>query len=232
MTRLFLVDDHPIVRTGLRALLSKQAEVQVVGEAANGQELLDQLPATPADVVLLDLKMPVLDGVATAHRLQAEYPQVRMLMLSMLDEAHHIERALEAGAHGYLLKNAEKSEVLSAIHMVASGKRFLCSEVGLALLDQALTTPASPATSPAAVLSRRELEVLRLLAQGLTTQQMADQLFVSRRTVETHRQHLLEKTNSKNTATLIRHAMAQGYLNDDSNGQRGEPGAARNPHPL
>jgi DNA-binding NarL/FixJ family response regulator len=215
MTRLFLVDDHPIVRNGLRALLGRELEVDVVGEAANGQELLDQLPTIPCDVVLLDMTMPVLDGVATARRLQAEYPQVRVLILSMLDQARYIGQALAAGAHGYILKNANKGEILFAIQTVLSGKRFLCSEVGLALLDQVLgyeAAPASEVASTPSLLSPRELDVLQLLAAGLTTQQMADQLFLSNRTVETHRQNILAKTGAKNTAALIRHAMVQGYL--------------------
>jgi DNA-binding NarL/FixJ family response regulator len=219
MTRLFLVDDHAIVRNGLRVLLEEYSDIEWVGEAANGQELLDQLPTTPTDVVLLDMNMPVLDGVATARRLHAEYPQVRVLMLSMVDQARYIGQALDAGAHGYVLKNADKGEILVAIYAVAAGKRFLCSEVGLALLDQVLATEATPAgggARPTSVLSRRELEVLQLIAEGLTTQQMADQLFVSKRTVETHRQNTLEKTGAKNTAALVRYAMAQGYLSDES----------------
>jgi DNA-binding NarL/FixJ family response regulator len=215
MTRLFLVDDHPLVRSGLRALLGREPEIDVVGEAANGQELLDQLPTIPCDVVLLDLHMPVLDGLATTQRLVAEYPQVRVLMLSMTDQARPIGQALQAGAHGYILKNADEGKISVAIQTVMSGKRFLCSEVGLALLDQVLgsaAAPASEAASTTSPLSRRELEVLQLIAAGLTTQQLADQLFLSRRTVETHRQNILAKTGVKNTAALIRHAMAQGYL--------------------
>jgi DNA-binding NarL/FixJ family response regulator len=219
MTRLFLVDDHAIVRNGLRALLEESSDIEWVGEATNGQELLDQLPTTPTDVVLLDMNMPVLDGVATARRLHAEYPHVRVLMLSMVDQARYIGQALDAGAHGYVLKNADKGEILIAIYTVAAGKRFLCSEVGLALLDQVLTTETNPAggvDSSTSVLSHRELEVLQLLAEGLTTQQMADQLFISKRTIETHRKNILEKTGAKNTAALVRYAMAQGYLSDES----------------
>jgi DNA-binding NarL/FixJ family response regulator len=219
MTRLFLVDDHAIVRDGLRALLKEAADIEWVGEAANGQELLDQLPTTPADVVLLDMNMPVLDGLATARRLHADYPHVRVLMLSMVDQARYIGQALDAGAHGYVLKNADKGEILVAIYTVAAGKRFLCSEVGLALLDQVLateTTPAAGVASSTPVLSHRELEVLQLLAEGLTTQHMADQLFISKRTVETHRKNILEKTGAKNTAALVRYAVTQGYFSDES----------------
>lgn len=215
MTRLFLVDDHAVLRDGLRSLLAPQPDLTIVGEAANGQELLDQLPATPTDVVLLDMNMPVLDGVATARQLRTDFPHVRVLMLSMVDQPRSIGQALEAGAHGYILKNADKSEIMVAIQTVVAGKRFLCSELGLTLLDMVLSQgsePSSNAPQGVSPLSRREREVLQLVAEGLTTQQIADKLFTSKRTVETHRQNILEKTNSKNTAALIRYAMTQGFL--------------------
>ena len=214
MTRLFLVDDHAVLRNGLRSLLGQEPGIEIVGEAANGQQLLDQLPDQPADVVLLDMNMPVLDGVATAERLRREFPEVRVLMLSMIDQPLRIGQALAAGAQGYLLKNAEKSEILAGLHTVLAGKRFLCSEIGLNLLDMVLSVELRPTTTSSAVspLSRREQEVLQLVAEGLTTQQIADQLFTSRRTVETHRQNILDKTGTKNTAALIRYAMEQGLL--------------------
>jgi DNA-binding NarL/FixJ family response regulator len=218
MTRLFVVDDHTVLRTGLRALLAQEPGLELVGEAANGQELLDQLPTIPTDVVLLDMNMPVLDGVATARRLHAEYPHLRVLMLSMVDQPRSIGQALAAGAHGYLLKNADKGEIITAIQTVMAGKRFLCSEVGLHLLDTVLAFEAAPPAAPsvASPLSRREQEVLQLVAEGLTTQQIADQLFTSKRTVETHRQNILEKTGTKNTAALVRHAISQGFLSGNS----------------
>jgi DNA-binding NarL/FixJ family response regulator len=219
MTRIFLVDDHAVLRSGLRALLGQETSVQIVGEAINGQELLEKLPATPADVVLLDMNMPVLDGVATAQRLRTEFPDVRVLMLSMIDQPLRIGQAMAAGAHGYLLKNAERAEIMVGIRMVLSGKRFLCSDIGLSLLDTVLATELQH-TAPTTVspLSRREQEVLQLVAEGLTTHQIADLLFTSKRTIETHRQNILEKTGAKNTAALIRYAIAQGFLPAEGNG--------------
>lgn len=214
MTRIFLVDDHTVLRDGLRLLFAQEPDIEVVGEAANGQELLDQLPAAPADVVLLDIQMPVLDGISTARRLHEDYPHIRVLMLSMAEQALTIGQALAAGAHGYILKNADKAEILVGIQTVMSGKRFLCSEIGLALLDSVLgnvTNPILPASQPT-MLSRREQEILQLVADGLTTQQIADQLFTSKRTIETHRQNILGKTGAKNTAALIRYAIINGFL--------------------
>lgn len=213
MIRLFLVDDHAVVREGLRNLLEQEPDFTVIGEAANGQQLLDRLPTTPTDVVLLDLNMPVLGGIATTERLRADYPAVRIIVLSMVEETLYIKQSLLAGASGYLLKNASKHEVLTGIRTVLAGRRFLCSEIGLSLLDKVLTaSTATPESAAGARLSHREQEVLYLVAEGLTTTQIADQLFTSKRTVETHRQNMLEKTGCKNTAALISYAIMRGLL--------------------
>jgi len=215
MTRIFLVDDHTIVRDGIRALLANEPGIEVVGEASHGQELLNQLPTTPTDVVLLDMNMPVLDGLATTQHLLVEYPNVRILVLSMLSHERYIGQLLDAGAHGYVLKSADKGEILVAIQTVASGKQFLCSEVGLAMLRKVLAreeTGEDQETKKPNQLTRRESEILQLLAEGLTTSEMAEKLFTSKRTIETHRQNILEKTNTKNTAALIKLAMTQGLL--------------------
>ena len=215
MIRVFIVDDHTLIRNGLRALLQADPSFAVVGEAGNGQELLDQLPTVAADVVLLDLNMPVLDGLATTHRLAAEYPDLRILLLSMMTHERTIGEAMAAGAHGYVLKNADKYEVVAALRGVAAGKRFLCSEIGLGLLEKLLQQDSRnpvPGTTPGVPLTHREREILQLVASGLTNQQIADQLFTSKRTVESHRQNLLEKTDAPNTAALVKYAMDHGLL--------------------
>lgn len=212
MTRLFLVDDHAVLRHGLRALFQQEASMQVVGEAENGAQLLAQLPAAPCDVVLLDLHMPELDGLATTQRLRAEHPEVRVLVLSMVDNERAIGQVLAAGALGYVLKNASHDEILTAVRMVAAGRPFLCSELGLSMLEKVLTgAPEAPA-KPASGLTAREQEILLLVANGLTTAQIADKLFTSPRTIESHRQNIMEKTGAKNTAALIRTAASRGWL--------------------
>ncbi|MGI4739800.1 MAG: response regulator [Janthinobacterium lividum] len=215
MIRVFLVDDHAIVRDGLRLVLAAEPLLQVVGEAANGQELLDQLPTTSVDVIVMDLNMPVLDGLATTQVLQKQYPHLRILILSMMTHEHTINKLLTAGAHGYVLKNADKTEIVTAIQAVANGKRFLCSEIGLTVLEKLLIMEAEGAASPvndASRLTVREREILQLVAAGLTNQQIADKIFTSKRTVETHRQSLLEKTGATNTPALIKYAMEQNWL--------------------
>jgi DNA-binding NarL/FixJ family response regulator len=214
MIRLLLVDDHTIIRDGIQALLADVAGLQVVGQARNGRELLNQLPHTPTDVVLMDLNMPELSGFDTVPLLQEQFPEVRILILSMLDHEKYVHQVLEAGALGYVLKNASKEEIVHAIRTVAAGRPFLCTEIGLALLQKLVQTPvpAAPGAKKPSDLSNRETEVLRLIAEGLTNAEIADKLFTSKRTIETHRQNIIEKTQAKNTAALIKYAMETGLL--------------------
>jgi len=217
MIRIFLVDDHALVRAGLRLLLSSQPDLTIVGEAGNGLELLAQLPTTPTDVVLLDLNMPGMDGPETARQLREHYPDVHVLALSMLDQDNYLFQMLDAGAKGYLLKSSPIEEVSAGIRTVAAGGQYLCAAVGLAALNKLRPGPSEgphlPANAPAKrTLSRREAEILQLISEGATASEIAEKLFVSKRTVETHRQNLLEKTRTKNTAALIKLAMNEGLI--------------------
>ncbi|TLM90546.1 response regulator [Hymenobacter jeollabukensis] len=212
MIRLLLVDDHTIIRDGIQALLADVPDFQVVGQARNGRELLDMLPATPADVVLMDLNMPGVSGFEAVPLLREQFPQVRVLILSMLDHEKYVQQVLEAGALGYVLKNASKEEIVHAIRTVAAGKPFLCTEIGLNLLSKLVQGHAAPAAKKPSDLSNRETEVLKLIAEGLTNAEIADKLFTSKRTIETHRQNIIEKTQAKNTAALIKFAMENGLL--------------------
>ena len=210
MIRIFLVDDHKIMRDGLRAILGGNSDLIIVGEAANGQELLDKLHTTPADVVLLDMHMPVLDGLATTSKLREQFPGVRILMLSMLEQERTIGQVLDAGADGYVLKNADRTELVAGIHAVAMGKQFLCSTLGLSMLRKVLAPDTEQKSG--CNLSEREREILQLIAAGLTNQEIADKVFSSKRTIETHRMSIIEKTNAKNTAALIKYAMQTGLV--------------------
>ncbi|MCB2406804.1 response regulator [Hymenobacter lucidus] len=215
MMRIILADDHTILREGIRALLAAEADFEVVGEAANGHQLLELLADTPADVVVLDLTMPDLDGFATLPLVRTQYPLVRLLVLSMLEHERYVAQALDAGAAGYVLKNAAISEIIHAIRTVAVGHPFLCTEIGLELLRKLTigTEKQWEETSERhSELSGRELEVLQLIAEGLTNAEIADKLFTSKRTIETHRQNIIEKTQAKNTAALIKFAVNQGLV--------------------
>ena len=216
MTRILLADDHTILRDGIRALLSADGDLEVVGEASNGAEVLAILETTSADVVLMDVQMPVLDGFATMPELRRRFPEVRVLVLTMLDHENYVARMLEAGALGYVLKNAAISEITFAIRTVAASNPFLCTEIGLNMLYKAVaqstSLPAEDGGSAGADLTARELEVLKLIAEGLTNGEIADKLFTSKRTIETHRQNIIGKTQTKNTASLIRFAVSEGIV--------------------
>ncbi|MGI4886389.1 MAG: response regulator [Janthinobacterium lividum] len=217
MIRLMLADDHAILRDGLRALLAAEPDIDVVGEAGNGAELLALLATTAADVVLMDVNMPVLDGFEVMPELRMRYPGTRVLVLSMLDHEHYVVRMLRAGALGYVLKNAAFQEIIYAIRTVASGQHFLCTEIGLNMLYKAAGSGPLASSKLAELaaetgLTSRELEVLKLVAEGLTNNEIADKLFTSKRTIETHRQNIIGKTGAKNTAALIKLAIHQGLI--------------------
>ncbi|MBJ6108745.1 response regulator transcription factor [Hymenobacter sp. BT523] len=220
MTRILLADDHTILRDGIRALLSADADLDVVGEAGNGAEVLAMLETTPADVVLMDVQMPVMDGFATMPELRRRFPEVHVLVLTMLDHENYVARMLEAGALGYVLKNAAISEITYAIRTVASGSPFLCTEIGLNMLYKAVANSSGVGSASSddgaahagADLTARELEVLKLIAEGLTNGEIADKLFTSKRTIETHRQNIIAKTQAKNTAALIKLAVSRGLI--------------------
>jgi DNA-binding NarL/FixJ family response regulator len=214
MIRVFLVDDHRVVRSGLRLLLERQPDLAIVGEANDGLELLAQLPTTPTDVVLLDVNMPGLDGPATTRQLQEQYPEVAVLALSMLNKDAYIFEMLDAGAKGYILKTSGLEEIVIGIRAVAAGRQYLCTASGMAALHKLRESPDEPAAlaPKSGSLSKREKEVLQLISEGLTTGEIAEKLFTSKRTIETHRQNMLEKTQSKNTASLIKLAMTEGLI--------------------
>jgi DNA-binding NarL/FixJ family response regulator len=214
MIRIILTDDHAIIRDGIRSLLRDEPGLEVVGEACNGEELLAMLPDTPADIVLLDLNMPGMDGFATLAALREQHPQMRVLVLSMLDHERYVVQALDAGALGYALKNTGRSELVYALYTVAAGQPFLCTAIGMGLLRKFQSPEANSYDAPkiGSSLSKRELEVLQLIAEGMTNAEIADKLFTSKRTIETHRQNIIEKTQAKNTAALIKFAVSSGLL--------------------
>jgi DNA-binding NarL/FixJ family response regulator len=174
------------------------------------------LETTPADVVLMDVQMPVLDGFATMPELRRRFPDVRVLVLTMLDHENYVARMIDAGALGYVLKNAAISEITYAIRTVAAGNPFLCTEIGLNMLYKAVAQTSAPSGdmggTAGADLTARELEVLKLIAEGLTNGEISDKLFTSKRTIETHRQNIIAKTQAKNTAALIKLAVSRGLI--------------------
>ncbi|WP_162054926.1 response regulator transcription factor [Pontibacter pamirensis] len=218
LIRVVLTDDHNIIREGLRSLLEDDKETVVVGEASNGKELLDLLEHTPADVVLMDINMPVMDGYEATKQVAERFPDTKVLALSMLNSEPFVQKMMENGAAGYILKNTGKAELQSAIKLVANGSKFMCADLAIKFLHKP-SVPEEDSDKPSrggSVLSKRELEVLGLIAEGFTNAEIADKLFTSKRTIETHRQNILEKTNAKNTANLVKYAIQNGYISIDT----------------
>lgn len=210
--RLILTDDHKIVRQGICSLLERNEEIEIVGQASNGLETLELLATTPADVVLMDVKMPVMNGYETTCKIRELYPDTKVIALSVISDESSIHKMLESGALGYLLKSTGKEELVLAISLVHNGTQYICSDASIKLLNKVLNLGIESNGNGEShlngkqVLSKRELEVLSLIADGYTNSEIAEMLFTSKRTIETHRQNILEKTKAKNTANLIKYA--------------------------
>jgi len=214
---VLVADDHPVVRAGVRMLISSQPDMEVVGEAADGVECLERVGSLRPQVVVLDLTMPRLAGLPTLRAIVERYPGVRVLVLTMHEEAAVARQVLDAGAAGFLVKRAVDVELIAAIRAVQRGEIFVHSALTGSLLAMARgnSKAGSPAAPPAEPLSPRELEVLQLLARGYTNQQVADRIFVSVKTVETYRARVLEKLGVRTRAELTRYAMDHGLLGAD-----------------
>lgn len=201
MLRVMIVDDHPIVREGLRGMLAAEPDIEVAGEAASGDEAVALVPRVRPDVVLMDLRMPSGDGVSAIERL----PGHRILVLTTFQDDADIVRAIEAGAAGYLLKDASRADLAAAVREVAAGRRVLSPEVSarLAAVDQ---TPAPP------VLSAREAEVLALVAEGLTNAQIGERLYIGQATVKTHLLRIFTKLGVSDRTAAVMTALQHGLI--------------------
>ncbi|MEJ5264495.1 MAG: response regulator transcription factor [Bacteroidales bacterium] len=206
LIRIVLADDHTLFRNGLKLLLLNNSDMQVVGEASDGNELLALLAKVPCDVVLMDIEMPGLNGFDATQIIAKQYPHTRVISLSMYGEEEYYYRMIEAGARGFLLKSSEINEVSEAIRRVAKGETYFSSEI-LYNVVKNIQTVVSKVDNALIHLSQREKEVLELICRGMSNQEIADQLFISKRTVEKHRANLLAKTNTKNTAQLVMFAV-------------------------
>ncbi len=211
MIRILIVDDHAIVRSGLRMLIDAEDDMETVGEAGNVRDAIFEARSTEPDLILMDVVMPGESGLEGAPKLLHEHPDVKVLVLSMQDDPRYVREAFAAGARGYVLKEAADVELVSAIREVAKGGRYVHPELGARLVAAEAEAERLAGEDP---LSDREREVLRLLALGYTNQEIAAQLFISVRTAETHRAHVMQKLRLGSRAELVRHAIAHGMLED------------------
>lgn len=216
--KIFLADDHAVLRSGLTMLLNAEKDMIVVGEAADGRETIERAPKVAPDVVLLDISMPELSGLEVARRLRRSLPQTKVIVLTMHDDEGYLAQFLAAGCSGYVLKKSADTELIAAIRAVASGDTFVCPSMSKALVARYVsqhttdTASAKPANVSTDSLTEREEQVLALVAQGYSNKEIADKLFLSVKTIETHKARIMEKLGFSRRAQLVRYAIETGLM--------------------
>lgn len=209
--KIAITDDHLMVLKGIQAMLSADKDVEVVGLYENAQSTLDQIEESNPDVLLLDINLPDINGIDLCKQLLKLYPELKILALTNFEETSFVRRILNNGAHGYLLKNTSKPELLEALEAVLSGEQYLQKDIQRKLLNRSIgITKSRDLYHPK--LTRREKEVLNAIADEMTTQQIADKLFISPKTVESHRMNLISKLGVKNSVGLVKLAMERDLL--------------------
>ena len=211
-TRILLADDHAMVRRGLRMVLEAEPDLTVVGEADDGAEAVQLALSTEADLAVLDVAMPRLTGLQAAAELKQRRPELRTLMLSMYDSEQYFFEALKAGASGYVLKSAADRDLVEAVRAAVRGEPFLYPAAVSALIRDYLDRASQGEETPSDPLTPRELEIVKLVAEGHTTDEIASTLVISKRTVEHHRSHILEKLGMRDRVELARYAIRRGLV--------------------
>ncbi len=217
-TTLLLADDHVVMRKGLRLLLESYTEFQVIGEASNGQEAVDLALQLEPDLVLMDLSLPGLDGIAAIQAIQAQRPRQKILALTMHEQAIYLEKALAAGASGFVLKRSADAELISALRAILRGEFYVDPALQSYLVEKAsLGAPGHRREEEAKAgareeLTPREIEVLRLVALGYSNKEIADKLCISAKTVENHKTRIKERLGAQTRSDLVRYAMAKGWV--------------------
>lgn len=211
MINIILVDDHTIIRQGIKILLEYQSDIQIVAEASSGAEALKVLKQKiEVDIMLCDLNMPEMDGFTLLKEMKELYPDIKVIILTMTNKENDTKLAFAHGARGFMLKTGSTDEIIFAIKHVLAGKKYLCSELAQMFLEKSLTLSPEKLTNE---FNMREVEILNLIAEGFTNSEMSERLFLSKRTIEGQRQALIEKTGTKNTAALVKFAIFHGIIN-------------------
>jgi DNA-binding NarL/FixJ family response regulator len=214
--KILLVDDHKLIRDALKSYMDDDDEFEVVDEAGNGQEALILLKTIKVDVVMLDISMPVMDGIVCAQEIRNLYPDIKVLALSMMNDNQFIKQMLAAGALGYILKNSGEEEIKKALRKVNDGESYYSAEVAETVMQNMMKGGIKRSNKLVVdlPLTSREEEVLHLIIKEYTNQEIADELFISTRTVDAHKRNLLEKTGSKNVAGLVLYAIEKNLFED------------------
>lgn len=214
MTRIMLVDDHKLVRDGVKSYLERNNNYDIVAESSNGKEALELLKTTPVDLIIMDINMDEMDGITCTKKVTALYPKTKVLALTMLNENQHIKQMLAAGASGYLLKNCDETEFNTAIESIFSIGNYYSPQVTKTIMSSFNNSKPKSSKGVQIPLTDREKEVLKLILKEFSNKEIAEALFISPRTVEAHKRNLLEKTKSRNTAGLVLYAVSNALFDD------------------
>jgi DNA-binding NarL/FixJ family response regulator len=209
---IIIVDDHQMFLEGLSALLENIDDFKIIESCKNGKMVFPVIKQHPIDIIVTDINMPDMDGIELSKKIKHEYPAIKTLILSTHSDINMIQKCINHGVDGYLLKNAEKEELIVALKEIYKGEKYFSQSVKDDYMNSVFTS--KKAKNSLIQLSRRELEVLRLITKEFTAQEIADELFISQNTVNTHRKNLLSKLNAKNTAGLVMYAVQNGLLNE------------------
>lgn len=211
-SKIIIADDHTFVRVGLKELINKDPLLNVVAEAKNGQELLDILPSVKCDLIVVDISMPLMDGITAIKRIHQEYPGIKILILSMLKDYPHFHEVMVHGASGYLVKDDAADQLVTAIKTILKGKKYVSPSATTVLVDRQLRSLDEGEVPSLEILTKREQQILTMVAKGMANKSIAAKLKISIRTVEHHRANLTDKLGLKNTASLVQYALAKGLI--------------------
>lgn len=213
--KILLADDHKIVRDGIKLMLEPQAGVDVVDEARDGKEVLGKLGERPVDIVVMDINMPEMDGITATKAVKEKFPDVKVLALTMSNDDLHIRQMIQAGASGYIMKSAGRKELKDAIDAIMDGKHYFSDEATESIMMDLVKGKGKSTVPDPIHITDRELEVLKLIVQEHTNQEIAEKLYISSRTVDAHRRNLLQKTGARNTAGLVKYAFQHNLISSD-----------------
>ena len=216
--RIVLADDHAMFRRGVKRIIQENAELEVVGEAADGLQLLEIIKHSPPDMVIADVSMPNLRGLEATREIKMAFPEVRVIILTMHKDKEYLYHALSAGAEGYLLKEDADIELFSAINAIRQGGTYISRLLAPQLTDIFMERPRGqegPGKAPSELLTTREREIIKLIAEGKSSKEIASLLYISSRTVQHHRANIMRKLNFKKTADLVKYAIQKGYTSTD-----------------
>lgn len=214
-TKILIVDDHEVVRDGLRNILLSLENVSIAGEAGDGEEAIKLYNTVRPDLVIMDISMPGMNGIEATRIIKEKDPEAKILILTMHDNQEYLNQIIRSGAKGFILKNTDKEELLEAVKTVASGENFFSKDISKLIIDNYIRSAKEQEKTDGfkeVPLTKREIEILKLIASGYSNQEIANILYISYNTVDTHRKNIMHKLSIKNTAGLVRYAIEKGLI--------------------